>query len=705
MGRFHRRTSTPPSLSNVPIDSDRGERVPARRSRSAGALMSVPWIRPTVVIATALAFLTAGAPAGAYNDQQHQGLVALAYKALVGAALEGGCSSPIDFAGATVTGGLTDFPGAGACPTGEQACRDLWDDFLRQNERAIRYLRSIDASLPRSNSCPELLVHTGTLGQVSFSVNPDYARGASCGVDHTLIQNLGEKQRRCSAPALLCDSRSIYQFLAPEDHVGDILGYWATEPDHDVSVTAVGVKPVFPGVGTTLQTIDEVATNALGALLIPFVCGFELLFGGDDCVNDAKALADTAVPVDEIASAIPVLFPRKDADFTGLWHFFGLPDSNSPCDDVRGMLYERAGPQTVPDALDLLILIGTELGGQTIAFNESTGPSRFNITNPGDGDPPSCRRDRADWEIAPMGHIVFSPVDNLALHGWREFTQAPGGRVAASLGWPLHALGDAVAPHHVTATTGWGHRPFEDAAEVNWNRMLYQDLADTADVRREQYHQLRRILEHAFAYRQILDDLRSGRPAGSDLNAIPVRAFVSTVAAHTYAAVTDPDGSPRWPFNPVLSVPYWVDLGLRQATIDVYRDADSVDRQRQLMERGAGAMVAFLSATGQFGAAFAPAPRCGGPGSPLFPSCGASSACTGGCCIPAVTDCPEVCSRVNCAPGSIFCTSTCSAGTSCDPSGCCVPTSSCGTARACRDANDCSAGSDCSGGCCGSPIK
>ena len=37
--------------------------------------------------------------ASAYNDKQHQGIVALGYKTMVAVAMEDGCSTPIDFKG------------------------------------------------------------------------------------------------------------------------------------------------------------------------------------------------------------------------------------------------------------------------------------------------------------------------------------------------------------------------------------------------------------------------------------------------------------------------------------------------------------------------------------------------------------------------------------------------------------------------------
>ena len=665
--------------------------------------MKVRSISLTAVVCASAVALAAASPAHAYNDQQHQGMVAVAYKAMVAAALEQGCPSPVDFKGGSPAEEITDLPDVSVCGPNTAACAADWSEFLRESERSMRYLRGVNSALQRDGKCPSGFDYTGPLGEIAFAVSTGYARSGSCGVIDEDLVAPGEIFRRCSAPAELCDVDSIYQFLAPEDHTGDILGYWATEPDHDPSTTAVGFKPVNPLVNLTLQTADDVVSTSLGAVLVPFYCAFQLLFGDDEgCVGDAQSLADLVTPIDEIGSAVPVLFPRRDDDFLGLWHFMHVQDSYSPCDDKRGMFYERAGPRSVPDPLDFMILVGTTLGMQFLKYEDSTGASRFNITDPGDGDQASCQRDRADWELVPLGHTLFSPVDNLGLWGWKEFTLGTT-RDADLLGWPLHALGDAVAPHHVVGTTGWGHRPFEDAAERNWKRILYQDVAPTSTLRVQQYGQLRRILVQGFAYWRRLAELRAARPDTASFHAIPIRAFVTEVAQDTYETVTTSSGLPLWPYDPTLSVQYFADfVGSKESSIAVYSDVDDVERTRALMERGSASMVAFLTTVGRLGAPFAPSDRCGEAGA-MFAECGASSACSGSCCIPAVSACNEPCDRSLCSTPTGYCESTCSAGRACDPSGCCVVTA-CDVAP-CGDSGDCPNGSDCISGCCGPVVR
>ena len=651
------------------------------------------------VLCTGLAVLVTARSACAYNDQQHQGMVAVAYKAMVAAALEDGCAAPIDFDGGTPAAGIKDLPDASVCGANTAGCQADWNEFLRQTERSMRFLRGIDAGLPHNDQCPESLPTAGSLGQVQFAVGTKYNRDGGCDVVHDAISLAGGKTGFCSSPKPLCNQDSIYRFLAPDDHTGDLLGYWATEADHDPSTVALGFKPVNPLLGKALDEADEAVETGVAAALIPIVCAFDYLFGdGDECIKHAKSLADAATPLDEINGAIPVLFPRRDFDFLGLWHFIDIADDHSPCDDVRGMLYERAGPRKVPDALDILIMVGTDLGMQYLSYDESAGTRMFNITDPGDGDQPSCRRERTDWEATSLGHTILAPVDNLGLFGWKEFALS-GSRKARSLGWPMHAIGDAVAPHHVLGTTGWGHRPYEDAAERNWPRVLYQDVQPASDRRVAQYAQLRRILVQGFAYWRYLAELRATRPATASFNAIPIRAFVTEIARETYADATSTGGLPAWPLDPTLSVPYWIDqVGSREYSIRQYTDDDSVFRTRALLERGSAATVAFLTAVGQLGAAWAPADVCGSAGA-TFPECGASGTCDSACCVPNVIVAPtcfESCDHSACT--GTYCKSTCSDGKTCDPSGCCVP-SVCDEA-ACQFNSDCGSGLRCTAGCC-----
>ena len=62
------------------------------------------------------------------------------------------------------------------------------------------------------------------------------------------------------------------------------------------------------------------------------------------------------------------------------------------------------------------------------------------------------RRDKADWQFTTIAHTPFEPVNNMAWFGWTHFRDEQIHPVRM-LGWPLHAIGDATVPHHVTGTS------------------------------------------------------------------------------------------------------------------------------------------------------------------------------------------------------------------------------------------------------------
>jgi hypothetical protein len=618
---------------------------------------------PALFFFTVAVLVVPAAAAHAYNHDQHQGMVALGYKAMVAASLEKGCASPIDFGDSDLPASLRTLP-EDACLTELASCQARWTQFLEEIDRGIRFLRSIGSSLTAPGAtCGGRDPRSGanTLGEVVWGIDRYYNREPGVELGYCGIPP--DATEACSSPLGMCDDGSIYRFLAPSDHTGEVLGYWATGPDDDGSVTALGFKPTSAaGLGKTVNELNEALETVGGALLAPLACAISFFRSGDlDCLDDAKSLADDVIPLEELTGLMPVIGAVRDADaLAGLWHFQDLvEDAHSPCDDQRGILYEDAGPQRVPDALDLSFVILGDLSGLTLNFDESTGPQRFNITNPGDGDQASCERDRVDWEFTTLGHTDFSPLDNLALYGWNRFATEPSFQ-AEDLGWPLHAIGDAVAPHHVAGTTGWGHRPFEDSASVFWRKIIYIEPPIGGDTRRLQYEQLRTILAWSFYYTQVLDELRAERPTGTVLQSVPVRALVTRVGSDTLARSTDPDsGAPEFPFDPTISVPYVVDGMAGQLLTAVYGDEGSIQGTRELVERGAGASAAFLTTSWrvQGETVLPPAPRCGDSGG--FFECAPETECDDGCCEPSAPTCTQPCQFDENCPPSLLCIAGC----------------------------------------------
>ena len=146
---------------------------------------------------------------------------------------------------------------------------------------------------------------------------------------------------------------------------------------------------------------------------------------------------------------------------------------------------------------------------------------------------------------------------------------------ASGLGWPLHALGDAANPHHVVATTSWGHRPYEDFVQKHWLQLFPSSSSDLLENPVYDPAQLHRIVEQGFYFWQ-------------GLNADPdIRKYVVGLAVQTRAQVRSQND---WAYNDSLSIQYELD-GQEEAKAG-YQGHE--DRMRPLLEHGISAMVGLL---------------------------------------------------------------------------------------------------------------
>lgn len=162
----------------------------------------------------------------------------------------------------------------------------------------------------------------------------------------------------------------------------------------------------------------------------------------------------------------------------------------------------------------------------------------------------------------------MSSLDNLAQYRWASYQANPIS--VTGLGWPLHAMGDAAAPHHVTGTTSWGHRPFEDAAERYWSEIVGTvDDAKTAAL------------------------LRIGFDAWKELRQNPsIQSFIENQARWTRSHTPTVGG---WAFRDELSTTYF--LGLKSETTSLYQSA--ILNVRPLVEHGVGRIIGFLVQAGE----------------------------------------------------------------------------------------------------------
>lgn len=138
----------------------------------------------------------------------------------------------------------------------------------------------------------------------------------------------------------------------------------------------------------------------------------------------------------------------------------GLPTKvlGTNANHISGMHYTTAGPQRRPGAIDVALIAATDISGLSLNAYASDGDDIY-----GDEDDVN-RLGPAPWQAYSIGHIEFSSLDNLAAYGWKKWVNS-GRKTAEGLAWPLHAIGDGAAPHHVVGTTSWGHRALEPGVD------------------------------------------------------------------------------------------------------------------------------------------------------------------------------------------------------------------------------------------------
>lgn len=373
----------------------------------------------------------------------------------------------------------------------------------------------------------------------------------------------------------------------PTDFTGALLGYYAQNVDEEVRDTVLWFRPTnFGGLSEVKSVATDVTNAGLTVLFAPIACLFAL-FSGSNCLDDAADAAHGANPigfVDEkaafveksIQDALPFSTEIDGDDIfstTGLWHFINVEAGSSGAfNQIGGMHYTQGGWRGGPngafglgriDALDYGIIIGTDFAGMTLDPDKALGVRRYQQSPDG-----AIMRRRVDW-LTSIGHVEFEPLDNLALYGWRRFQTEHD---ASGLGWALHALGDAVAPHHGIAATGWGHRPFEDFTGFAWPEMHSEGSVN-------HYFVAQKVLEQAFRWWRFVDDIQQS----TTRNDIPIRELVTALAFDTRTVS---------------------DFALRAGVSVGYSDGDegrarelygsNSDQVLSLLESGTGATMAFL---------------------------------------------------------------------------------------------------------------
>ena len=468
-----------------------------------------------------------------------------------------------------------------------------WEAFLKDVDQARRKLQLLKNGLPLAKSavCERDGSNVGTgwaFEQPNVNkqlkdtraVALDYKTGSDCGVEFnfkpTGIYAELNKDPRTGVP----------------DASGEILGFWAADIDDHKDDTHFFIKPTsIGGLGAAEKKADELITDGISIPLIPLFCLFECIFGGcDDCARDARDFADSVNPTDEIIGLIPGFGDISGLPYVGVWHFMGMqPGADPRFDDPSGYAMDNGGPFGKPDAMVTGMIAVLDWTGMTLNWDKSDGPKRYEITGGNDFHRNTSTRSRAKWMFPPFPHLIFEPADNLGKYGWNQF-KSQRTKTAEPLSFPLHALGDATVPMHVVNSSGWGHRPFEDAVQDAWPRLLYLSDVPSEQAQAEalQREQANRILVKAYGWRKFILDWRSSHPGEQET--VPIRDMVTELAQQTFNYANSLQAT-GWPYSPTASLIYLADPG---AAKNIYLHNAEVDHTRPLIENGIAATLAFL---------------------------------------------------------------------------------------------------------------
>lgn len=605
---------------------------------------------------------------------------------------------------------------AGTCDLcGTGATQAAWNTFITKIPNAMGRLNGLDAGvgfIPCSDKISSDNTLKGML--VGMSTSPGALEGsAPCFSDDPKANKTLGSRLQGGAYDGRWHPGGIFDYVTPNSaldgngYQGLLLGWEAKSGDDHVKDTVFeSAWLMFGTVGAVIivavAAVLLIATGLLGPL-IAVVCALAILFclagifDGDGCgngvINGFTGLIEAAhAPITALDNNVPELdgiIPRggdiSSGQYTGMWHFINAkPGGSNSYDDREGLYYDDAGPSFAPGQFDTIIQAGLDLGDLHIGYDESDGPHHYEIRSGNDGHADSDHRSWAKWQGPSGAHLQFSPLDNFGFYGWSNFLTT---KSAYYLSWPLHALGDATVPMHVTGTTSWGHRPYEDALEwgEKWNVVRFLNCTpelngacaqtcfvdfnnpastcpehiDAVDNSRQQFEQARRILQHAFRWTQFIANWRTANNRPTD---VPVRDLVTQVALDTYDLTFNGGADNVWPWCDDCSMD-WLLYNNHNHGMDFYETDASLASERDLIERSVGASLAFLVAASDT----LPAPAaCSNTSCGTGTVCCGNRSCTGGLCCVATqgacehdTDCcftnglPSLCRNRVCQPGAV----------------------------------------------------
>ena len=500
------------------------------------------------------AWMLSPSPAAAHNPSIHQAMTDLAWQMMVVVENTGG-----------------ERIGEGG---------DDWQGFLRRVAATPGRYRTRPADLyplvsSRTDTCtPALGSWNTTVHGVPNAPRWDFKDLTGCGVNTTWKPSL-ETFRPTSSAAQCSGSGRPFQ-----DSAFDDTHLW-------YRVTSAA------GLGAVHDIVNEATEDALTIALIPIVCAVDWLFGdGDDCVKNSRKIADDVNVTEEVDGWIPGVGDQSGDDWVGVWHFVDMkPGASNDFDARQGKLFDEAGVPGEPmDPVELVLMAYFDASGLSLNYDKSQGIAKYTADNADDGMAKTIHRDKADWQFTTIAHTPFEPVNNLAWYGWTHFRDEQIHPVSM-LGWPLHAIGDAIVPMHVVGTSAWGHRPFEDSQDLIWDS-VWNFKAGQPDTQRTA---VERVMRRAFEWSTVIETWRTAHGGTKD---VPIRQIIVDLAAHTYdyAMAEHAQTHGDWPFSATASTGYLVD---KNQAIDAYVHTDrAAELVRPLYEDGMGAIVALLVAAG-----------------------------------------------------------------------------------------------------------
>ncbi|XOF35006.1 MAG: hypothetical protein ACL93V_06875 [Candidatus Electrothrix sp. YB6] len=376
------------------------------------------------------------------------------------------------------------------------------------------------------------------------------------------------------------------------DVLGSVLGWHAGQVDEQLNDTTLFWRPTSSNL-FDIPLPDETTLLALlaggpqGMAAVTLIKCIAKLFSGDLCsIGEWYVPSDsTANPFEAVGITLPGVGTIQDSAYVGLWHFINMRTQDGEYNDIRGMLYEQAGPYGEPGVVDKSILLLGDLG-LTLDATRSDGV-RYEVAS-------TTHRTPNEWSgWKNIGEIEFHPVDNLGEWGWsKKYLIDPTG--ASALGWPLHALADASQPQHLSSTTSWGHRPFEDAVN-NLRTKLIRISPDPREVDEVDFQQERRILEESYHWWVTTE---------SD-DPLSVERLVTNVAQKSWQyyknggdAIFDDSGSGDYLLGDMVCVFGWCPFeDYKDESIESVQGNGTAffDPTEAALEQSVGAMVAFLT--------------------------------------------------------------------------------------------------------------